>query len=56
MKKNAMVIVYYAAAFLFVIDACMEFFGGGKVGNGVVWLFLCLVTLALGFYTSKKDD
>ena len=55
MKKNAMVIVYYVAAFLFMIDACMEFFGGGKVGNGVVWLFLCVVTLVLGFQTSKKD-
>lgn len=55
MKKNAMVIVYYIAAFLFMIDACMEFFGGGKVGNGVVWLFLCVVTLVLGFQTSKKD-
>lgn len=56
MKKNAMVIVYYIAAFLFMIDACMEFFGGGKVGNGVVWLFLCVVTLILGFQTSKKDS
>lgn len=50
-----MVIIYYVAAFLFMIDACMEFFGGGKAGNGVVWLFLCVVALALGFYTSKKD-
>ena len=38
-----MVIVYYVAAFLFMSDACMEFFGGGKVGNGVVWLLLCIV-------------
>ena len=55
MKKNAMVIVYYVAAFLFMIDACMEFFGGGKVGNGVVWLLLCIVMLIFGFRTSKED-
>ena len=56
MKKNAMVIVYYVAAFLFMIDACMEFFGGGKVGNGVVWLLLCIVMLIFGFRTSKEDS
>lgn len=55
MNKNIMVTVYYVAAALFLVDAIMVFSQGGKTGNGIVWLFLCVVMIYLGYSTARKD-